>query len=385
MSEVDSLTHIQENFGDIQDPRHERTRHHKLIDILVIAICAIICNADNWEEVEAFGEAKETWFKGFLELPNGIPSHDTFTRVFARLNAKQFETCFLSWIAAAYKVTNGQVVAIDGKLPRGSRDGSIGKGAIDMVSAWATQNSLVLGQVKVNEKTNEIKAIPELLSVLELHGCIITIDAIGCQTAIASQIVIEKEADYVLSLKENQGRLYEDVALLFKDLKENPRAYDFDYAKTSEHGHGRQEKRECWTISDPQILKDLRGFENWEKLLTVSRIHSRRQENGKTSVEDHYHIASITGAKRVMSAVRSHWGIENGLLWRLDIAFDEDHCRVRKQNGPENFSILRHIAMNLLKQDKTSKRSIKTKRMQAAWDNAYLLQVLSGFSKLVQT
>ena len=154
MSEVDSLAHIQEHFGDIQDPRHERTRHHKLIDILVIAICAIICNADNWEEVEAFGEAKETWFKGFLELPNGIPSHDTFTRVFARLNAKQFETCFLSWIAAAYKVTNGQVVAIDGKLPRGSRDGSIGKGAIDMVSAWATQNSLVLGQVKVNQKTN---------------------------------------------------------------------------------------------------------------------------------------------------------------------------------------------------------------------------------------
>jgi len=385
MSEINPSASVQEHFGDIQDPRHERTKHHKLIDTLVIAICAIICNADNWEEVEAFGEAKETWFRTFLELPNGIPSHDTFRRVFARLDARQFEACFLRWVAAAYKVTNGQVVAIDGKLPRGSRDGSIGRGAIDMVSAWATQNSLVLGQVKVNEKTNEIKAIPELLSVLELHGCIVTIDAMGCQTAIASQIVIEKEADYVLSLKENQGHLYEDVVLLFKDLEENPCAYDFDYAKTSDYGHGRMEKRECWTISDPQILKDLRGFEKWEKLLTVSHIRSQRQETGKTSIEDRYHIASIIGAKRVMSAVRSHWGIENGLHWKLDIAFDEDHCRIRKQNGPENFSILRHIALNLLKQDKTSKRSIKTKRMQAAWDNAYLLQVLAGFSKLVQT
>lgn len=385
MSEVNPSASIQEHFGNIQDPRHERTKHHKLIDILVIAICAIICNADNWEEVETFGEAKETWFRTFLELPNGIPSHDTFRRVFARLDAKQFEACFLSWVAATYEVTNGQVVAIDGKLPRGSRDGSLGRGAIDMVSAWATQNSLILGQVKVNEKSNEIKAIPELLSVLELHGCIVTIDAIGCQTAIARQIVIEKEADYVLSLKENQGHLYEDVALLFKDLEKNPRAYDFDYAKTSDYGHGRTEKRECWTISDPHILKDLRGFEKWAKLLTVSRIHSQRSEDGKTTAEDRYHIASITGAKRVMKAVRSHWGIENGLHWRLDIAFDEDHCRVRKQNGPENFSILRHIALNLLKQDKTSKRSIKTKRMQAAWDNNYLLQVLAGFSKLVQT
>lgn len=385
MSEINLSASIEEHFGDIQDPRHERTKHHKLMDILVIAICAVICNADNWEEVAAFGKAQEAWFREFLEVPNGIPSHDTFNRVFARLDAKQFEVCFLRWVAAAYKVTNGQVIAIDGKLPRGSRDGRIGKGAIDIVSAWATHNSLVLGQVKVTEKSNEITAIPELLSVLELHGCIVTIDAIGCQTAIASQIVIDKEADYVLSLKENQGRLYEDVALLFEDLEKNPRAYDFDYAKTAEQGHGRVEKRECWTISDAKILKDLRGFENWEKLLTVSRIRSQRQEGGKTSIEDRYHLASITGAKRVLIAVRSHWGIENGLHWRLDIAFDEDHCRVRKGHGPENFSILRHIALNLLKHEKTSKHSIKTKRMQAAWDNTYLIQVLAGFPKLVQT
>lgn len=385
MDQSRTASSIAEHFGSLPDPRLERTRLHKLIDILVITICAVICTADSWEEVEAYGKAKEAWFRTFLELPNGIPSHDTFNRVFARLNAKQFEACFIRWVTETYEITKGQIVAIDGKLPRGSRDGSIGKGAIDMVSAWATQNNLALGQVKVNEKSNEITAIPELLSSLELAGCIITIDAMGCQTEIARQIVKEKGADYVLSLKGNQGRLHEDIELLFMDLEKNPRAYAFDYAKTVDKGHGRVEMRECWTISDPQTLKDLRGFANWEKLLTVARIRSHRWEGDKESVEDRYHIASITGAKRVLTAARSHWGIENRLHWILDIAFDEDHCRVRKDNGPENFAILRHIALNLLKQEKTSKHSIRTKRLQAAWDENYLLKVLAGFSQLVQT
>jgi len=385
MNPTDISDSITKHFGDLTDPRLERTRRHKLIDILVIAICGVICHADSWEEVEAFGKAKEAWFRKFLELSNGIPSHDTFNRVFARLDAKQFETHFIGWITAVSEITKGQVVAVDGKMPRGSRDGRLGKGAIDIVSAWATENSLVLGQVKVNEKSNEITAIPELLSVLELSGCIVTIDAIGCQTEIARQIVKDQNADYILSLKENQGRLYEDVALLFADLEKNPRAFTFDYAKTLNKGHGRGEKRECWTISDPQVLQYLRGFANWEKLLSVSRIRSHRLEGEQKSVEDRYHIASITGAKRILTAVRSHWGIENGLHWRLDIAFDEDHCRVRKDHGPENFAILRHIALNLLKQEKTSKRSIRTKRLQAAWDETYLLKVLAGFSSLVQT
>lgn len=386
MEEADISRSIAENFSDLQDPRHERTRQHKLIDILVIALCAIICKADTWEDVATYGRAKEEWLKGFLELPNGIPSHDTFNRVFARLNAKQFETCFIRWVSARWKITESQVVAIDGKMPRGSREGTLGKGAIDVVSAWATENHLVLGQVKVNDKSNEITAIPELLSALELSGCIITIDAMGCQTGIARQVVKENKADYALALKENQGRLYEDVVLLFEDLeKSKGTAYAFDYAKTQGFGHGRKEIRECWTISDPHTLKHLRGFEKWEKLLTVSRIRARCLRNGEESVENHYHIASITGAKRVLTAVRSHWGIENKLHWTLDIAFNEDHCRVRKDNGPENFVILRHIALNLLKQEKTSKRSINGKRLQAAWSESYLQNVLAEFSQLVQT
>lgn len=376
---------IAEHFGKLQDPRHERTRIHKLSEILVVAICAIICNADSWEDVEAYGKAKEEWLKTFLTLEYGIPSHDTFNRVFARLDARQFEACFISWIQSVARITKGQVVAFDGKLPRGSRDRAIGKGAIDLVSAWATENQLALGQVKVDDKSNEITAIPELLSVLELSGCIITIDAIGCQTEIVKQIVVEKKADYAIALKENQGRLYEDVALLFADLeKSNYTAYCFDYAETFSEGHGRSERRECWTISDPEILQYLRGFEKWEKLRTVSRIRSYRTEGEHTSIEDRYHIASITGAKRLLTVVRSHWGIENRLHWVLDIAFGEDHCRIRKDNGPENFAILRHIALNLLKQEKTSKRrSVRGKRLQAAWDDAYLLKVLAGLHQLV--
>jgi predicted transposase YbfD/YdcC len=357
-----------------------------LIDILVITICAIICHADSWEEVEAYGRAKEDWLRTFLELEHGIPSHDTFNRVFARLDAKQFEACFINWVSAVVEITGGQVIAIDGKLPRGSRDGAIGKGAIDIVSAWATENQTVLGQVKVNDKSNEITAIPELLSMLELSGCIVTIDAIGCQTEIVKQIVKEKDADYAITLKENQGRLYEDVVLLFKDLeKSNHTAYAFEHAETSNQGHGRREKRECWTISDPDVLKHLRGFEKWEKLRTVSCIRCYRYDGKHESVEDRYHIASITGAKRLLTVIRSHWGIENRLHWTLDIAFNEDQCRVRKDNGPENFAILRHIALNLLKLEKTSKHSIKAKRLQAGWDDTYLLKVLAGLSQLVYT
>ena len=386
MNEAGISGSIVEHFGSIQDPRLERTRLHKLSDILVIAICAIICHADSWEEVEAYGRAKEAWLRTFLSLEYGIPSHDTFNRVFAHLDARQFEACFINWVSAVAEITAGQVVALDGKLPRGSRDGAIGKGAIDIVSAWATENQIALGQVKVNDKTNEITAIPELLSMLELSGCIVTIDAIGCQTEIVKQIVIEKDADYAIALKENQGRLYEDVVLLFKDLEQsNYTAYTFEYAETFNQGHGRHEKRECWTISDPEVLKYLRGFEKWEKLRTVSCIRSYRNQAGHESVEDRYHIASLTGAKRLLTAVRSHWGIENRLHWTLDIAFDEDQCRVRKNNGPENFAILRHIALNLLKQEQTSKHSIKAKRLQAAWDNSYLLKVLAGFSQLVYT
>jgi predicted transposase YbfD/YdcC len=285
-------------------------------------------------------------------------------------------------MSAVSKVFGGQVIAIDGKVLRRSHDTGIGKAAIDLVSAWASANRLVLGQVKVDEKSNEITAIPQLLEALEVAGCIVTLDAMGCQTDIADQI-IEREAEYVLALKENQGNLYEDVERLFADLEDSQyKAYAFDYEKTVNKDHGRIEIRECWTISDPEVLPHLRGFANWKNLTTVSRIRSQRWIGEEKSCEDRYHIASITGATRILWAVRSHWGIENGLHWTLDLAFDEDRCRVRKEHGAENFAVLRHIALNLLKQEKTCKRGIKGKRLLAGWKQDYLLKVLSGFAQM---
>ena len=373
---------IEQHFGDLTDPRIDRTKLHKLLDILVIAICAVIAGADNWEDIADFGQAKIDWFKTFLELPNGIPSHDTFNRVFARLDPQEFRNGFISWVSAVSEVIDGQVIAIDGKVLRRSHDRGIGKAAITMVSAWASANRLVLGQVKVDDNSNEITAIPQLLQALEVSGCIVTIDAIGCQTEIA-EMIIDQQADYVLSLKDNQGNLFEDVHLLFEDLEMSQyEAYAFDYHKTVNKNHGRLEIRECWTISDAEVLRYLRGFENWKNLLTVSRIRAQRLMGEESSCEDRYHIASITGAKRVLWAVRSHWGIENELHWTLDIAFDEDRCRVRKDNGPENFAILRHIALNLLKHEKTCKRGIKGKRLLAGWNEDFLLKVLAGLAQM---
>jgi len=373
---------IEEHFGSIQDPRIDRQKLHCLMDIMVIAISASICGADKWEDVETFGKAKKDWFKTFLELPNGIPSHDTFNRVFNRLDPVEFQNSFMGWISAASELISGQVIAIDGKVLRRSHDRGIGKAAIDMVSAWASQNRLVLGQVKVDEKSNEITAIPQLLKALEISGCIITIDAMGSQTEIATEI-INQDADYVLALKGNQGNLSEDVELLFDDLENSAyKAYPYDYHKTVNKGHGRIEIRECWTISDIDTISHLRGYKNWKNLKTVSRIRSQRWIGEEKSSEDRYHIASITGAKRVLTAVRSHWGVENSLHWTLDMAFDEDRSRVRKGYGAENFAVLRHIALNLLKQEKSCKRSIRGKRLLAGWDEKYLNKVLEGLSSL---
>ena len=373
---------ISEHFGSLQDPRIDRQKLHLLLDIIVIAICASICGADKWEDVETFGKAKKDWFKTFLELPNGIPSHDTFNRVFNLLDPVEFQSSFLSWISAASKLIDGQAIAIDGKVLRRSHDRGIGKAAIDMVSAWATENHLVLGQVKVDEKSNEITAIPQLLKALKISGCIITIDAMGCQTEIAAEIV-NQDADYVLALKDNQGNLSEDVKLLFNDLEKGDyKYYTYDYHKTVNKGHGRIEIRECWTISEIDTICHLRGYKNWKKLRTVSRIRSQRWIGEEKSSEDRYHIASITGAKPVLAAVRSHWSVENELHWTLDMAFDEDRSRVRKGHGAENFAVLRHIALNLLKQEKSCGRSVRGKRLLAGWDEKYLHKVLEGFSSL---
>jgi len=376
------LPMIEQHFGDLADPRIDRTKLHELMNILVIAVCAVIAGADNWEDVEEFGKARFEWFQTFLDIPNGIPSHDTFTRVFARLDPEQFQGCFIRWMSAVTAVIGGQVIAIDGKVLRRSHDKGIGKAAIDMVSAWASANRLVLGQVKVDEKSNEITAIPQLLGALEVAGCIVTIDAMGCQTDIAEKI-IEREAEYVLALKENQGHLYADVERLFDDLEGSQyQAYAFDYQKTVNKDHGRIEIRECWTISDREVLRHLRGFAHWKNLMTVSRIRSQRWIGEDKSCEDRYHLSSIVGAQQVLWAVRSHWGIENELHWTLDLAFDEDRCRVRKDHGPENFALLRHMALNLLKQEKSCKRGIQGKRLLAGWKPEYLFKVLAGFPLL---
>lgn len=367
-----------EHFGDMPDPRIDRTKRHKLVDIIVIAICAVICGADDWVDVALFGEAKAAWLGTFLELPNGIPSHDTFTRVFARLDPEAFRERFLKWVQAISAIIGGQVIAIDGKKLRGSQDGRLGKGAIDMVSAWATENQLVLGQVKVDDKSNEITAIPELLKLLALSGCLVTIDAMGCQKEIAKTI-IEQDADYLLEVKENQGHLYEDIADVFAGAAEVAfRDVPCSYHRTVGVQHDRTEIRECWAISDPEYLHHLRGYPDWAKLNSILMIRNQRKLDGKDEQETHYYIASpVWKADRFLRSKRSHWGIENRLHWVLDMAFQEDHHQLRKDHGPENFAVLRHIALNLLKQEHSVKAGIKAKRLRAGWDNDYLLKVLA--------
>lgn len=367
------------HFSTIEDPRIDRTKRHKLIDILIIALAAILSGADNWVEIEAFGQAKQTWLATFLEIPNGIPSHDTFNRVFNRLEPDAFRNAFRGWTQSVEKHTEGEIIAIDGKMVRRSHEGKLGRSAIDMVSAWAAEQHLVLAQRKVDDKSNEITAIPDLLSVLDLHGCIVTIDAMGTQTTIAEQI-IDQGGDYILALKGNQGQLHEDVQRLFVELElSNYHAYEYDYFKTTNKGHGRIEERECWVICDEETLKHLRGFERWKNLTSVALVRSHRcLGNGEAEVANRYFLNSITGAKQVLKGVRIHWGIENRLHWVLDIAFDEDQSRVRKGHGAENLAILRHWALNLLRLDQSRKGSVKKKRLMAAWNLAFLEKLLFG-------
>jgi predicted transposase YbfD/YdcC len=350
-----------------------------LFDIVVIAICAAICGADSWVDVELFGKSKHQWLKKFLKLPHDIPAHDTFGRVFALLDAEQFQACFAEWVSAISDVFQGQVVAVEGKTLRRSHDKGIGKQAIRMVSAWAAENRLVLGQMKVDDHSNEITAIPELLALLEVSGCIVTIDAIGCQKKIAGAIV-NRDADYVLALKENQGHLHET----FQDLFQYPdemAAIECDHHKTVDKGHGRIEVRECWTTSDPDYLSYINEqLSEWPGLSSLAMVKSQRTVIGEeTTIKYRYFISSLASdAQLILHAVRTHWGIENKVHWILDIAFREDDCRVRKGNGAENFAVLRHLALNLLKHEQSLKCGIKAKRKKAGWDHDYLLKVLAG-------
>jgi len=375
MQEVPVAT-IAQHFSGLEDPRSDN-KWHQLLDIIVIAICAAICGADAWTEVELFGQAKYEWFKGFLQLPHGIPSHDTFGRVFALLDAEQFQRCFVEWIQAIQERTQGQIIALDGKQLRRSHDKTLGRKAIYMVSAWASMNRLVLGQRKVDDRSNEITAIPQLLDLLEVAGCIVTTDAMGCQTAIAEK-VIEKDADYVFVVKDNQARLHEALQELF-DHPDEVKQVDCDYHQTVDKGHGRIEIRQCWTTSDPEYLRYIASFADWEGLRSIAMIQAERRIGSEKSVKRRYFISSLeSNAQRLLHAARTHWEIENKLHWVLDITFREDDCRVRKENGAQNFAVLRHIALNLLRGEQTAKCSIRAKRLRAGWDHDYLLKVLTA-------
>lgn len=371
--EAGILTH----FANLDDPRDERGKDHLLLDIVAIAICAVICGAEGWVDIEEYGRAKEEWFATFLELPNGIPSHDTFARVFARVDPEQMQQCFASWVNAISHLSLGEIVAIDGKTLRGSYDHATGQGAIHMVSAWASANRLVLGQRKVDDKSNEITAIPRLLEVLAIAGCTVTIDAMGCQCEIASAI-IEQQADYVLALKENQPSLLEDVQWLFEQAQANQAEdSEMDFCRTVDKGHGRIEVRSCWTLCGTH-LDYLVQKPRWKGLQTVAMVQAERRVNGKSSYETRYYISSLgNDAAQMTQALRTHWTIENALHWVLDVSFQEDHCRIGKDYAPQNMALLRQLTLNLLGQDTSTKIGIAAKRKKAGWNNAYLLKILS--------
>lgn len=370
---LSSLSHC---FAALDDPRIERHKRHQLLDIVTIAICAIISGADTWVEIEEFGNAKLEWFRQFMELPNAIPSHDTFGNVFARLCPKQFQQCFLTWVRAVFEVTQGQLIAVDGKRVRRSHDRGRGKAAIHMVSAWACANRLVLGQMKTDEKSNEITAIPELLRLLELQGCIVTIDAMGCQTAIAEQIVAQG-GDYVLALKGNQSCLHDDVQSFFAD-PQLPHDADITVSthETTDGDHGRVEIRRYRCTSELAWL-DETG--RWAGLHSVCAVESERHIGDEVSREVGHFIGSIPADPKLWAAAaRGHWGIENELHWKLDVAFREDESRIRKGHADQNFAVLRHMALNLLTQEKSLKRGTQTKRRRAGWDDKYRLKVLTS-------
>jgi predicted transposase YbfD/YdcC len=369
---------LLEYFAAIPDPRIERSKLHSLASILALSLIAVICGADSFVAIEQFGRAKEAWLKTFLDLRNGIPSHDTLGRVLAMLDPKALGEAFRQWIAAVSAFTNGGVIALDGKtLRRSFRER--GMGFVHMVSAWSTRNRLVLAQVKTEEKSNEITAIPRLLDLLRIKRCTVTIDAMGCQKEIAKQIV-DAEGDYLLAVKDNQPTLSADVAAIFSDARRDRNLLaSMSYHETQDTAHGREEIRRCWTTGRVDRISQR---DEWENLRTLVLVESERTVDGKTTLEHRHYISSkqALSAPEAMADVRSHWGIENGLHWVLDLAFREDDCRVRAGHAAENFSVMRHLALNLLKSVKGTKVGIKNRRLRAGWDVEFLLRVLGALS-----
>jgi predicted transposase YbfD/YdcC len=363
---------IKKYFHKLKDPRINRRKRHLLLDIVVIAICAVICGCDDWQQVHTFARARQQWLKTFLRLPNGIPSHDTFERVFDRLDPQEFQACFREWMRCLHKALGLCQIAIDGKTLRGSGVG--GLKALHLVSAWATANSLSLGQVVTDEKSNEITAIPKLLELLDVHGALVTLDAMGCQKEIATKIV-DGGGDYVLTVKDNQPTLMADI----QDRFDKAAAHDFqgvayDSYHTQEQGHGRQETRSYHIIVNP----DMPSKVEWTGLQVIGMCYSECIRDGKESSEVRYFIGSRKATAKVYgTALRNHWGVENGLHWQLDVTFAEDNNRFSKRQGAENLALVRRLALSLLKQH-PYERSIACKRLLAALDPAFLQEVLQG-------
>lgn len=360
-----------EHIRVIRDPRAEKNQRHPLEAIVFIAICGVICGAEGWVDLQRYGALKKEWLSKYVDLSHGIPSHDTFGRFFALLDAKEFQEFFLGWVRRIRDKSRGRIVSLDGKSLRRSHDRSRGKEALHLVHAWASENHFLLGEIKTDAKSNEITAIPDLLKVLDLDGAIVTVDAMGTQKEIAEKIQ-DKKADYVLALKGNHGVFHEEVKQYWGDSQLCKEA---DYYETTEKGHGRVEQRRHWSTEDLDWFADKT---QWPGLRSIGCVESERTIQGKTSVEKRYYLSSLVAdARELARSVRAHWSVENNLHWVLDVVFREDESRLRIGHAAENFALLRRMALSLIKKDRTSKDSLKGKRFSAALSEAYLEKILS--------
>lgn len=378
-TQMNKRTSIVKAFENVDDYRIDRCKKHKLIDILVITVCAMICKTEGWEDIELFGKERIGWLKTFLELPNGIPSHDTFRRVFERIDPKQLQDALVSWSRRLYDELSGKVVAIDGKTLCHSFDSSTGKSALHLISAWVEEKQIMLGQRVVDGKTNEITQIPKLLDMLELAGAIVTIDAMGCQKKIARKIVEDSHADYVLALKNNHSTLHHEVAAMFRVASQrNYNDFNASIHQEIDKGHGRIETRTCTCIEVRTWLDHV--DDEWTGLRTVVRMDSTREIGEKKSTETRYYISSLEcDAKLISGAVRSHWGIENSLHWVLDVVFREDDSRIRKGHAPENLAVARRVALNLIKLNKPERMSAKKAQLKATLNPEFAAGLFTGF------
>ena len=361
-----------EHFSKLEDPRVDRNKKHELIDVIVLCVCAVVSGAEGWSDIEEFGRTKLEWLRRYVPLANGIPVDDTIARIISALSVRGFQDCFMSWMEDVVKLSDGEIIAVDGKTQRRSHDRKRGMKALHMVSAWACSNAVVLGQVKTEEKSNEITAVPELLDKLELSGCIVTLDAMGCQRAIAKQVK-EGGGDYVLAVKGNQKQLNREVRRYFDAARERDfECEGIENDETAEDGHGRVESRSYYLSTD---LSALSCVKKWNGLRAVGMVESERWNDGRVSIEQRYYITSLEDVETFGRAVRSHWGIENELHWRLDVTFREDESRIRRGNAPHNMGVIRHVAVNLLKREST-KISVRKKRIRAALNDGFRDKVL---------